>query len=242
MKFSIIITSFNYSKYITRCIESCLNQILIDDFEILIIDDGSTDDTYVILEKHINNPKIKIYKNINRGIEYSSNYGIRHSSGEYVIRVDADDYLASEFLYEANILVDKKFGSFYYSNYFVIDTFDKIIEEIYLPKFDKLEILDRGDFLATGTIYKKKYLIEVGLYNEEVKNSGLENYELIINLLKNNKVGYHIKKPLFYYRRHSGNISDKKRESIISYGNNLFLSKKLGNYRTNKNHPYKLIL
>ena len=69
-----------------------------------------------------------------------------------------------------------------------------------------------------------------------------KNYELIIKILLNGLNGIHIKSPLFYYRRHDTNISDKKKDSIISYGKRLFLENNLGEYRTNFYHPYKLIL
>ena len=59
----------------------------------------------------------------------------------------------------------------------------KKIRRIYLPKFDRKEIFERGDFLATGTIYRKKnYSKNIGYYNENKKNSGLENYELVFKV------------------------------------------------------------
>jgi len=242
MKYSIVITSYNYANYITNCIDSCLSQNIDEDFEILIIDDGSSDNTRDILRNYITNSKIKIFFNSNMGIEASSNYGISKSKGEYIVRVDADDCLASNFLNECNKVIHSDPLTFFYSDYTVIDSQNNVINEISLPDFDKDEILQRGDFLATGTVYNKKSLLELGLYNENTKNSGLENYELIIKMLVNGFNGFHINKPLFYYRRHEANISEKKKESIINYGRKLFSENNLGSYRTNLNHPYKLVL
>ena len=241
MLVSIIITSYNYDKYIRECIDSCLNQTF-DDYEIIVVNDGSTDSTKKILEDYINNEKIKIFNNTNSGIEKASNFGILKAIGKYIVRVDADDKLEKNFLKELVSIIKLKQVSFVYSNYWTIDENSNILNKIVLPEFSKTEIMNRGDFLATGTLYSKEILQKMGLYNESSINCGLENYELIIKLLLKDYKGYLVDKPLFYYRRHSSNISLQKKDKIISYGNNLFNNLNLGNYTTNKFHPYGLVL
>ena len=110
------------------------------------------------------------------------------------------------------------------------------------PAYNKEEVLQRGDFLATGTIYRKDYLEKIGFYSEDYKNTGLENYQLMISLLSIGIQGERISEPLFFYRRHSLNMSEVKREKIINYGIALFKKFNLGTFRTNENHPYKLKL
>ena len=102
MKISIIITNFNYGKYIERCIRSCMNQNyssglknLNKDFEIIVVDDCSTDDSKKKItryEKFINFNSIFNKKNI--GVAASANKAILKSKGKYFIRVDADDYIS----------------------------------------------------------------------------------------------------------------------------------------------------
>ena len=120
------------------------------------------------------------------------------------------------------------------------DNDSKKIEIISLPIYNKEEVLERGDFLATGTIYRKDYIEKVGFYSECYKNTGLENYELILNLLSLGVEGERIPEVLFFYRRHNLNMSELKRDKIINYGIELFQRFNLGRYSTNKNHPYKL--
>ena len=55
------------------------------------------------------------------------------------------------------------------------------MKKIFLPNFDKKELIKRGDFLATGTVYQKKIIKKLGYFNENSKNNGLENYELILS-------------------------------------------------------------
>jgi len=107
-----------------------------------------------------------------------------------------------------------------------------------LPDYSKDEIIKRGDFLATGTMLNKEILRSYGFYNERVKNSGLENYELIIKMVLGHYQGKHIGQSLFYYRRHSKNMSEEKRDAIIQYGKILFSNAKLEEYGVNENHPY----
>jgi glycosyltransferase involved in cell wall biosynthesis len=239
--FSIIITTYNYGKYVDECVLSCLNQDILTDFEVIVVDDGSTDDTKEKLEKYKNTP-LRIFINENEGIEGASNFGIQQALGKYIVRVDADDKLGNDFLYKMSKRIVNDKVHFYYSNYAIIDSDSNIVEEITLPPFDKNEIFSRGDFLATGTVYTKQALFNVGLYSKRVRNCGLENYELILKMLQNNYSGELVEDSLFYYRRHASNLSETRRVNIIEYGNGLFKEMDLGKYTTNSNHPYKLII
>ena len=241
MKYSIIVTAYNYEKYINECIDSCLNQIEIEDFEVIVVDDGSTDMTRKNLDNY-HDSRLQVYTIENCGIEKASNFGFHKAKGEYVIRVDADDKLESNYLKTMSSYSAKGNVRFFYPNYRIIDGASVTLEFIQLPNFDTKEVLERGDFLATGTMYHNETLFEIGLYSEKLRNSGLENYELMINLIKAGYVGEHVKENLFCYRRHQFNLSEIKRMKIIEYGNNLFNRNELGEFRTNENHPYKLII
>ena len=237
MDVSIIITSYNYSQYIEECINSCLSQ---DDtkikYEVIIIDDGSTDETPKILSK-FKNKILRKYRIKNSGIEIASNFALSKAKGKFIVRVDADDKLATSYLHYVEKNLSSSFD-FYYSDYGVIDSNMKITSLMNLPEFNVNEILKRGDFLATGTLYSAKLLRGYGYYREGIKNSGLENYELILRLLKDQKIGKHIPHYLFYYRRHDSNISIKKNHQITKNGIALFKKFDLGDFTTNKYHPY----
>ena len=236
MDLSIIIINKNYQQYLKKSIYSCINQKTKYSFEIIIIDDGSRDKS-LQLANSIKNKNLKIFSVNNFGVEKASNLGFKKSKGKFVLRVDSDDYLHKNFI---QIMLNKIIGtkySFVYPNYNLISKSGKLIRKISLPNFNKKEILERGDFLATGTIFRKREIKLLGYYNESHKNCGLENYELIIKLLKKNKKGNHINKFLFSYRRHYKNLSLVKQKKIKYYGINLFKKMKIGKYQKNNFNP-----
>lgn len=103
-KISIIVPSFNEEKNIERCIDSILNQTF-SEFEIICVDDGSTDNTFKILENYSDKDKrIKIFKNPEKGVSTARNFGLNQVSGNYICFVDSDDFIHPqmlEFLYRA---------------------------------------------------------------------------------------------------------------------------------------------
>tara|TARA_B100000401_G_scaffold377787_1_gene278542 strand:- start:565 stop:1290 length:726 start_codon:yes stop_codon:yes gene_type:complete len=234
---SIIIINYNSKKYIKNCLKSCINQKTKFSYEIILIDDASTDKSLEEVIK-FKSKSIKIFKNKkNMGIEKTSNLGLKKAKGKYVCRVDSDDLIQPNFI-ETMIKSFKAKYSFLYSNYNVINSSGKIISKKKIPEFNKIEILFRGDFLATGTVYKKSILKKNNYYNTKTKNCGLENFELILNLIiKNRNLGYRVNKFLFSLRKHTKNMSKIKKKSIISYGNKIMKKMKLGYYSTNLNNP-----
>lgn len=239
MDVSIVITTYNYSDFIESCINSCLDQIDTKlSYEIIVVDDGSSDSTPEILKSY-SSDSVRVFRIENSGIEKASNFGFSKAIGDYVVRVDADDLLLPNYLSSIEDLLSKEYG-FFYPNYQVIDGNDRVLKNVRLPDFDPKEILSRGDFLATGTLIRADILNHFGPYKCEIVNSGLENYEFIIQLLCSGVRGLHVSEELFSYRRHSKNISEIKRDAIIQNGRLLFGKNNLGPFVTNEYHPYDL--
>lgn len=95
---SIILPCFNVAKYIDNCIQSILKQTF-NNFEIIAINDGSTDDTLSILNNYnLSSNKLKIFNQENYGVSASRNLGLQFCRGKYVVFVDSDDYLELDYL------------------------------------------------------------------------------------------------------------------------------------------------
>ena len=236
MDLSIIIINKNYEKFIQNCISSCLSQKTKYNYEIIIVDDGSKDGSIKIINKNKDKKIKKIYIK-NQGIEKASNTGISKSEGKFIMRLDSDDYLNENCVDVLMKIITKKKYSFVYGDYFLLTNNNKI-KKIKLPQFNKKEILERGDFLASGTIFNKSIIKKLNYYNESIKNSGLENYELILNLILKKYIGFHVNKPLFYYRKHKNNLSKKIAYKIKKNGQNLFKRLNLSEYKMNKYNPH----
>ena len=101
---SIIVPSFNEEKNIRRCLDSILNQTW-NDFEVICIDDNSTDSTFEIIKEYsVKDNRIKAYKNPHKGVSSARNFGISKAEGSYIGFVDSDDFIQPqmyEFLYRA---------------------------------------------------------------------------------------------------------------------------------------------
>lgn len=98
MKISVIMPIYNAEQYLPRCIDSLLNQTMTD-FELLCIDDGSTDSSSLIVKRYMQyDDRIKLFSQENKGVSAARNYGIDYASGEYIAFVDADDWVEPDYL------------------------------------------------------------------------------------------------------------------------------------------------
>lgn len=92
IKVSVVIPVYNSEKYMEKCLESILNQTL-KEIEIIVINDGSKDNSLKKIEKYEKDNRIKIISRENKGLTKTRNEGINISTGEYIYHLDSDDYL-----------------------------------------------------------------------------------------------------------------------------------------------------
>ena len=196
---SVIIPTHNQEKFIGRCIRSLLAQSLSkENFEIIVIDDGSTDRTSYALE--IFNGDIKIIKNKkNKGLPYALNLGIKSSRSPFIVRVDSDDFVNAEFLKQLLLYIES-------NNYMDAIACD------YLLVDDGGNVIERKNCLknpiACGIIFRIEHLIDIGLYDETFLLH--EERDLRFRFTKKYKIN-RLELPLYRYRKHDTNsTSDKK--------------------------------
>ena len=214
-KISIYMPNHNYSMYIEEAIQSVIDQT-IDDWELIIIDDGSTDDSLEILKKYKSHPSITVIEQENKGLNITNNVALRLARGKYIVRLDADDYLDENFLLVLSNILDKKEDiGLVYPDYYHVDKHGEIIERIRRKKIGNEVLL--LDLPAHGacTMARKDLLIELGAYSEEF--SCQDGYELWLKFIKKHKP-YNINTPLFYYRKHGENSTDKKKKILDTRG------------------------
>jgi glycosyltransferase involved in cell wall biosynthesis len=100
MRLSIIVPVYNSEEYLRQCIDSILNQKF-EDYELLLINDGSTDDSGNICNEYTERDKrVKVYNQENSGVSAARNIGLEHSTGEWITFVDSDDYLRTNYFFD----------------------------------------------------------------------------------------------------------------------------------------------
>ena len=195
---TLCIPTFNRCHFLGRAIRSAINQTFPKDkYEIIVIDDGSTDRTDIILETFKND--IKIIKNKkNIGLSRSLNKAILKSRGKYFLRLDSDDYVNEEYinyLYTTLNLNKSEFDAVK-CDYYKVDSKEVVTKKCNSEK----------EPIACGIIFKIDDLIDVGMYSPKKKI--FEEIDLIDKLSKkkNFKI-FRLPLPLYRYRMHKKNMT-----------------------------------
>lgn len=106
VKLSIILPVYNVSQYLRQCIDSILNQPF-KDFELIIVDDGSTDDSGKICDEYVyKDLRVKVYHKLNGGLSSARNYGISKHRGKYLSFIDSDDFIVGDYYTKAIDILD----------------------------------------------------------------------------------------------------------------------------------------
>nr|WP_196244073.1 glycosyltransferase [Lysinibacillus sphaericus] len=208
---SIILPVFNSEIFVQQAIESIINQTY-SQFELIIIDDGSTDNTKQILYEYESNPKVHLISlEKNSGVSEARNIGIQESKGEYITFIDADDLLLPNKLEEqVNVLKQNKSIDFVFNDIMVIDQNNNKVNELksyFQPENILLELCFRQIIPAPACIMVKKEFINRNniMFNKELKYA--EDYDFTFQLFLHGKYFY-LKESLYLWRRHSKNTSN----------------------------------
>ena len=200
---TIYILNHNYAKYLEQSIKSALSQTY-NNIELIIIDNNSKDGSKKIIEKYRKKKNIKIIYQRNYRLSKSNNIAIKNSVGNYIMRLDADDWLdpfAVELL--VNILKKNSKTDIVYPDYYLVDNDGEVIEQVRRNYQKKVKLKDQPSHGAC-TLIRKKFLTKIGGYDESfTRNDG---YDLWLSSIKTTTI-QNINLPLFYYRRHSNNLT-----------------------------------
>jgi glycosyltransferase involved in cell wall biosynthesis len=225
IKLSVIMPVYNSAIYIKQTINSILNQTFTD-FELIILDDFSTDESIEIIKQYDDKRIILIENKIKQGHIKLLNIGIDLSRGLFIARMDSDDIcLPTRFEDQINIFIKDPLVSIVFSKSYIIDNQNNFICESWRPRKLKmiLRFLPHKNFIPHPSIMiKKDVLIKNGKYDTKSKLN--EDLNLWYRLFKNGEKFYYIKKILLLYR-----INPKSVQNII------------GNESYDKNYYYRII-
>jgi len=215
---SVIVTCYNYAKYLEVCLKSILNQTY-QDFELVIVNDGSTDDTDEIVSKFLDNKKVRYINQSNTGQAIATNNGIRAASGELIAFLDADDlweptklekqvrlftrdsigvvYSRIRFMDEAGSPLDRQLEGKYYTPCSGYVT-DALLFENFIP--------------YSSTVVRKACFDKFGMFNPEYKN-GLD-WDLWLRISREYEFDFVDEYLLIYRIGHPGQLTSNVERSV----------------------------
>lgn len=203
---SVIVPVYNVEKYIKECLDSLVNQTL-KNIEIIVVNDGSPDNSQVIIDEYVKKypDKVKSFIKKNGGLSDARNYGINKASGEYIAFVDSDDYVDKDMLkkmYNKAItttsdIVVCKFIKFTNKQSFISD-------EVF-PKYGKFNVISDPSLLTVAKSYACNKMFKKTLFTKnKIKFPVGQNFEdsaIVYNLMLKADGIVFLDEGLYYYRR-----------------------------------------
>lgn len=179
VEYSFIVPVYNTGKYLKKCLDSLVCQTF-KDFEIIIVNDGSNDNSEVIISRYKKKySNIKVINQNNQGLSMARNNGVKESNGNYILFIDSDDYVEKNLLEE----IDKEIGDVEILRYQVVteDEKGKNIKEYHEKEFDEMIGYDAFKYISSYHfvepawcyVYDSKYFInnsfsfKKGVYHED---------------------------------------------------------------------------
>jgi len=210
---SVVMPVYNSEKYVSEAIKSILKQTF-KDFELIIIDDCSTDKTFKIINEYTKqDTRIKYFRNQqNLGCTASLNKGLKHAKGKYLARMDADDVSHKERFKEQVKILDKGYDLVGTNIIFVDEKGKKKGTRKYSEDIKKIIRLE-SPLAHPSTMFRTSFLKKTGTYNEKYYSA--QDYDLWIRFYLNNAKITNIQKELLKYRLHKETIKNIKTKNTI---------------------------
>lgn len=228
-KVSVIVPIYNAEKFIKRCIDSILNQTL-KNIEIILIDDGSSDNSGVICDEYQRiDERVKVIHIQNLGPSNARNIGIAEAKGEYIGFVDSDDYVEKD-MYEqlytqANIFNSQMCCSSFYSDKLNSSTViklplesNKLLDKNYISLTLVRNIAqsnDAGIFSLWNKIYRREFLLQQNIWMDITRSHG-EDWVFNLELYKKYSNITYIDKPFYHYLQTDSGLFSIYRESFFT--------------------------
>ena len=214
---SVIIPCYKQAHYLPESVQSVLDQTFTD-WELIIVNDGSPDDTSVVAEqlRQRRPARIRLLEKANGGLSSARNAGIRAAQGEYIFLLDADDRIQPTMLEKTKAVLDTrpKVG-FAYTH---IQHFGDLTTVFPLPDFDRATLISRDNIVCAMSLVRKAAWLQVGGYNEAMRE-GYEDWDFWIGCVEQGWEGFRIPEPLACYRKSSTSMlsdANQKRERLIA--------------------------
>jgi|GEM_PF-906877 len=198
---SIIIPCFNYADYVKLAIDSALAQTLPAD-EIIVINDGSTDNSLDVIRHYAD--RVTIVDQKNQGLVQTKNNGLGIAKSDWIVFLDADDTMQPTFLEELYRAGRRTNAHVVYSAM----RFTGYEDGVFWSRPYTRRSLRKGNYINNSALMRRDMLLSIGGYKKEMAH-GYEDWELYLSLAELGKKFRYVAKPLLFYRRHRDTSRDK---------------------------------
>lgn len=196
VRVSVVVPCFNHGKYIPEMLQSVLDQTY-PFLEIIIVNDGSTDDTATILNR-IRSKKVTVFHTANHGPAHARNLAITHARGDLIVNLDADDKIAPDFLRRCTEIMDAHpEAGIVYSN---VQLFGAINEPFNIPDYT-FEGMLRSNCIVANACFRKSDWEKTEGYAISLTN-GYEDFDFWLSIIELGRKVRKIEEPLVFYRRY----------------------------------------
>jgi glycosyltransferase involved in cell wall biosynthesis len=194
---SVIVPAHNEERFIGRALRSIINQNIVDAFEVIAVDDASSDRTAYALELFKDEITI-LHNEFRLGLPATLNRAIRAARGKYVVRLDADDYVTGDYLYLLQRFLEaNKYMDAIACDYLVVDDSENVLE--------RRSCMEHP--IGCGIMFRSDQLIEIGLYDDDLQMH--EDRDLRLRFLEKYTIA-RLELPLYRYRRHADNMTNDR--------------------------------
>ena len=201
-KISVVIPCYNHGAYLDEAVNSVLRQSCTD-FEIVVVNDGSTDPQTVELLRSYDRPKTRVIHTVNQGLSSARNTGVRNATGRYILPLDADDRIAETYLEKAAAVLDARpeVGVVYCDQ----EMFGERQGLWSIPPYDPVAQLFDNLIFATA-MYRKSDWAKVGGYSTKFVY-GWEDWDFWISIGSLKREIVKLQEPLCFYRIRTGSMN-----------------------------------
>ena len=209
-KVSVFVPAYNCQDFIEEALFSVLNQSF-SDFEILVTDDGGTDDTAkLVLQLAEMDSRIRFFPKTNGGIGSACNHMLSFAKGEYALQLDGDDVLAPDTIEKMVNVLDNDSIGFVYGDAFLVDKYLNFKKRSYSwSNYDRQKMIDGGMHIHPPRMFRMRDYNRTVKYDEQLENA--VDFDFFLKLAEVSD-GYHLQRGFYLYRKHGSNTSDTRTE------------------------------
>ena len=218
---SVVIPVYNVEKYLRQCLDSVINQTY-SDLEILIVDDGSTDNSGIICDEYKRDERVKVFHTENQGLSSARNYALDRLKGEYIAFLDSDDWLEQNAL-ECMLTMAQNNSA----DVVVCEFYQEFVNKIIKPKGTFSEFIAEQEEILDAMIVEHKFSEDVWnkLYRARLfegirypNGRVFEDKAITYRLLRKSKILVYKPIPLIHYRNRIKSISnDHSLKNLVDY-------------------------